>query len=417
MGLKSFYLAVNCHFFFAGLRPAHPAGGHGAPQTPRVRPCSASRSPKRQVRLSAEVTSGRPTSKKTAIYPLSPSLSQLRTKRGARMDAPASPVAFGHARTAQRRITWPSEIVTATPGWLGTIAKAHFSCIAPRRRSHWDPVRATLQQDLQRQPRPPAFTAKLRAAMLVVRATKSREEALDTLNGAGFLSLPRRASQTVSGVLQRFATPVGGLTPGNGPSAAATSATSWCGRCLPCLPAGPPAAPRSAAIQPRPRPPTTLVVHGQAEPLPPGAEKLCGKWCQTTNENGEAYLAEIGLSWSVRTIALSVRTQPTYTIEDGVMHGRTEGLGGQVLHDTFATGVDIPIRMMGYEVLVHYKWEASRPPVLVARVKSLDGKFARGKPIVVRRWIESSTGQLLAESTCGSVTCLRRYDAVPEAKV
>ena len=68
MGLKSFYLAVNCHFFFAGLRPAHPAGGHGAPQTPRVRPCSASRSPKRQVRLSAEVTSGRPTSKKTAIY-------------------------------------------------------------------------------------------------------------------------------------------------------------------------------------------------------------------------------------------------------------------------------------------------------------------------------------------------------------
>ena len=69
MGLKSFYLAVNCHFFFAGLRPAHPAGGHGAPQTPRVRPCSASRSPKRQVRLSAEVTSGRPTSKKTAMYP------------------------------------------------------------------------------------------------------------------------------------------------------------------------------------------------------------------------------------------------------------------------------------------------------------------------------------------------------------
>ena len=67
MGLKSFYLAVNCHFFFAGLRPAYPAGGHGAPQTPRVRPCSASRSPKRQVRLSAEVTSGRPTSKKTAM--------------------------------------------------------------------------------------------------------------------------------------------------------------------------------------------------------------------------------------------------------------------------------------------------------------------------------------------------------------
>ena len=68
MGLKSFYLAVNCHFFFAGLRPAPRCGGHAAPPDPRVRPCSASRSPKRQVRLSAEVTSGRPTSKKTAIY-------------------------------------------------------------------------------------------------------------------------------------------------------------------------------------------------------------------------------------------------------------------------------------------------------------------------------------------------------------
>ena len=34
MGLKSFYLAVNCHFFFAGLRPAHPAGGHGPRRPP-----------------------------------------------------------------------------------------------------------------------------------------------------------------------------------------------------------------------------------------------------------------------------------------------------------------------------------------------------------------------------------------------
>jgi hypothetical protein len=322
--------------------------------------------------------------------------------------SPSSPIQFGQARTAQRRITWPSDIVAATPGWLGIIAKDHFACIAPRRRSHWDPVRATLQQDLQRQPSPPAFTAKLRVAMAIVRATKSREEALDTLNGAGFLSLSRRASQTASGVLQLFTTPAGGQT--HELSTSTTSATSWCGRCLPCLPAAPSANPKSATIQLPPRP-NTLVIHGKAEPLPPGAGKFCGRWCQVAIENGEAYLAEIGLSWSVRMVALSVRMQPTYTIEDGVLHGRTEGVGGQVLHDTFACNVDLPIRMMGYEVLVHYTWEASRPPVLVTKVKSLDGKFAGGKPIVVRRWIESSTGQLLAESTCGSVTCLRRYDA------
>ena len=326
--------------------------------------------------------------------------------------SPSSPIQFGQARTAQRRVTWPSDIVAATPGWLGIIAKEHFACIAPRRRSHWDPVRATLQQDLQRQPSPPAFTAKLRVAMAIVRATKSREEALDTLNGAGFLSLSRRASQTASGVLQLFTTPTGVQT-----HELSTSTTSWCGRCLPCLPADPPATPKRATIQPQRRPANTLVIQGKAEPLPPGAEKFCYRWCQVDNENGEAYLTEIGLSWSVRMVALSVRMQPTYTIEGGVLHGRTEGVGGQVLHDTFATGVDIPIRMMGYEVLVHYAWEVSRPPVLVAKVKSLDGKFAGGKPIVVRRWIESSTGQLLAESTCGSVTMLRRYDKALELRM
>ena len=71
MGLKSFYLAVNCHFFFAGAPPRTPRWGPRRPPDPRVRPCSASRSPKRQVRLSAEVTSGRPTSKKTAMYGVS----------------------------------------------------------------------------------------------------------------------------------------------------------------------------------------------------------------------------------------------------------------------------------------------------------------------------------------------------------
>ena len=39
MGLKSFYLAVNCHFFFAGLCPAHtPLGATAPPRPPELGP-------------------------------------------------------------------------------------------------------------------------------------------------------------------------------------------------------------------------------------------------------------------------------------------------------------------------------------------------------------------------------------------
>ena len=39
MGLKSFYLAVNCHFFFAGLRPPHtPLGATAPPRPPELGP-------------------------------------------------------------------------------------------------------------------------------------------------------------------------------------------------------------------------------------------------------------------------------------------------------------------------------------------------------------------------------------------
>ena len=63
MGLKSFYWGVKTAIFF--LRGAPPRTPLGAgPQTPELGP----RAPKPQVRLSAEVTAARPTSKKRTIY-------------------------------------------------------------------------------------------------------------------------------------------------------------------------------------------------------------------------------------------------------------------------------------------------------------------------------------------------------------
>ena len=302
--------------------------------------------------------------------------------------------------------------VAVTPGRLETPAMESFLCMSPRRRSHWDGVRlATLRQDLKRQQKHGDFPVKLRVAMVTVRATMSREEALDTLNGAGFLSLSRRVSVTASGIVQLFAPPASGRKP---EGRKLEPSTSRCSRCLSCLPA----ARRNTINQPQLRPASMPVTRGKAKSLPAGADRFCSTWCPVEDENYDAYLAELGLTWSLRMLAASLRPQPTYTIEDGVLHGRTEGVGGQIMHDTFATGVDIPISMMGYAVLVQYTWEGGTSPVLLAKITSPDGKLAGGKPISVRRWVESSTAQLHAESTCGGVTCLRRYDVVaaPEAR-
>ena len=84
-----------------------------------------------------------------------------------------------------------------------------------------------------------------------------------------------------------------------------------------------------------------------------------------------------------------------------------------MMHDVFATGTDIPIQMMGHEVMVRYRWEGDAQPVLLAKITSPDPQFAEGKPIFVRRWIDPTTGDLHAESTCNGVTWLRRYEKVP----
>ena len=120
MGLKSFYLAVNCHFFFAGLRPA-PRWGPRRPPDPRVRPCSASRSPKRQVRLSAEVTSGRPTSKKTAMYITQPvcRVSSRQNSKSYKLNSTGVYYPFKKKRSGNLRaqVRVPGRAVHAIPLW------------------------------------------------------------------------------------------------------------------------------------------------------------------------------------------------------------------------------------------------------------------------------------------------------------
>ena len=92
---------------------------------------------------------------------------------------------------------------------------------------------------------------------------------------------------------------------------------------------------------------------------------------------------------------------------NGVLHATTAGVGGQTMNDVFATGKEKAISMSGYAVKVIYTWEGE---TLVANVTSADGKLAGGTPITMRRWVED--GQLHAQSTCGDVVWLRRYERI-----
>ena len=79
-----------------------------------------------------------------------------------------------------------------------------------------------------------------------------------------------------------------------------------------------------------------------ATALPAAAQAFVGTWSVEAVEASpgeyDGYLRKLGVGWALRRLAPTLRPEPTYTIEDGVLHGRTPGMGGVVLHDIFATG-------------------------------------------------------------------------------
>ena len=72
--------------------------------------------------------------------------------------------------------------------------------------------------------------------------------------------------------------------------------------------------------------------------------------------------------------------------------------------------------MQGYDLQVSYSWENKGgddgSTALVATMVSTDGQLAGGQPIEVRRYVERASGQLVAKSTVGGVSYVRRYQAV-----
>ena len=144
------------------------------------------------------------------------------------------------------------------------------------------------------------------------------------------------------------------------------------------------------------------------KPAPKAACAFVGTWSVVAVESqpGEydAYLQKLGVSWALRRLAATLKPEPTFSIEDGLLHARTPGAGGVVLHDIFATGRELTISMMGRDVKVVYVWEAG---TLLAKVRSPE--LASGAPIEIRRSIDPNSGRLLATSTCDGVSCTRSY--------
>ena len=139
--------------------------------------------------------------------------------------------------------------------------------------------------------------------------------------------------------------------------------------------------------------------------LPGAARYFEGTWSVEQTTNLDEYLRHVGLGWALRQIAAAFLPEPTYSIRDGVLHGTTPGpMGAAPMHDTFRTGSETLIRMLGHDVNVRYTWEGD---VLIARAQS-DG-LAFGQPIEIRRWVDAPTDRLCMMSKTGGITSMRYY--------
>ena len=185
-------------------------------------------------------------------------------------------------------VVWWLVSLLATAAVIGVVR-----LLTPKpKESHWKPVRAAvLQHELLHYTAVPSLTLKLWVAMLVVRATMRQEQARAALNAAA-AHAPWHEPWT-SWLFRRVGRRV------NKQSAAA-------------------AAPERA-------------VEKRGGILPTTAVKFCHTWRPVEDDNYDAYLRAVGLSWSLRKLAATMRPEPTFSIEGGVLHSRTPGLGGQVM--------------------------------------------------------------------------------------
>lgn len=109
--------------------------------------------------------------------------------------------------------------------------------------------------------------------------------------------------------------------------------------------------------------------------------RFCGHWTNVRNDNLEAYLKHIGVSWAKRKIANSFKPQSSWAIVDGVLQVLTPTPLGDRL-ETFPLNVEQADEIDGQAWVKSHRWEGAKM-ITTARDPT------KAKPdFVTERWID-----------------------------
>lgn len=111
-----------------------------------------------------------------------------------------------------------------------------------------------------------------------------------------------------------------------------------------------------------------------------------------------AFLAEAqGLSWALRKFAVSIHPTPRFWIEDGDLHCETTCLGAKAVREVLCAGLSTFVEPnLGHHYLVNSWWDGA---TFVAERQS--DAVNGGRPTVQKRWVDSSSGQLVISQAWG----------------
>jgi hypothetical protein len=153
---------------------------------------------------------------------------------------------------------------------------------------------------------------------------------------------------------------------------------------------------------------------GGAEPVATGAltpaedpmeaimDLFCGGWSNVKNDNLEAYLKHIGISWAKRKIALSFKPQSSYAVVDGVLQVMTPTPLGDRL-ETFPLNEEQTDEIEGKKFTKTHRWVGSK---MVTTAKDPTG----AKPdFVTERWVDEATDQLHQVTSHAGVAFTRLF--------
>jgi hypothetical protein len=111
-----------------------------------------------------------------------------------------------------------------------------------------------------------------------------------------------------------------------------------------------------------------------------------------------AFLAEAqGLSWALRKFVVAIHPTPRFWIEGGTLHCETTCIGAKAVREVLSAGMSTFVEPnLGHQYSVRAWWDGA---AFVAE-RQCDGVNG-GRPTVQRRWLDSSSGELIISQDWG----------------